>query len=282
MKKVDDKVEIILKKCVLSHIFFVLLHRQTILSSLYQIMNRLFTIITALMTLCTASAQTGYCTKANDADGQSAFHWNNAKNFCPIVTNADVLQKMKDAGGIKLDMQADGRTTHLYIWENTYSSKSANGMNTFGSNGGYLDLVVNSGKGWSGMGYISSTGYDMSFLTDDYYLHFGTRGKTSTHTITLGGVAFCIGSGSMDGNKNLGCWVDDGEWYYFDIPLSMLRSLGKPFGNNATNYKDNFFTALSGGVGGTELILENVFLYQKKTDDGGEEEETETVVWRVP
>lgn len=51
MKKVDDKVEIILKKCVLSHIFFVLLHRQTILSSLYQIMNRLFTIITALMTL---------------------------------------------------------------------------------------------------------------------------------------------------------------------------------------------------------------------------------------
>lgn len=242
-------------------------------------MHKLFAIFAAFILVGNLYAQSGYCTKAVDASGKSTFQWADAQNFCPIVVSADVLQTMNDNGGVKLDMQANGKTTFLYIWENTYSSKAANGVNSFGGNGGYLDLVVNAGKGWSGAGYINNAGLDMSFLTDDYYLHFGTRGKTSTHTITLGGIEFCIGSGT-DGHKNLGNWVNDGEWYYFDIPVEMLKSMGKLFDNNSASYKQNFFTALSGGTAGTELILENVFLYQKKSggSGGGDEDEGGNVI----
>lgn len=247
-------------------------------------MNRLFTFIAAIMLAGNVLAQSGYCTKASDANGKSTFQWSNTQNFCPIIVSSEVLQTMRDNGGIKLDMQVDNKTSHLYIWESTYTAKPANDVNSFGSTGGYLDYAVSKGKSWSGMGFINSAGLDMSFLTDNYYLHFGTRGKVATHLVTLGGAEFSIGQGSMDGKKNLGCWVDDGEWYYFDIPVTMLKSLGKLFNNNSASYKDNYLTALSGGTAGTELILENVFLYEKKDNgkDDGDDEKTGNLVDFTP
>lgn len=220
--------------------------------------KNLFLLFLCLMAFGYAQAQTGYCTKAVAADGTSSFDWSKAKNFCPILVSQDVYQTMQ-ATGIKADYQVDDTNSHLWLW-NGYTSLDASGVNSFGGNGGYLDLRVNDGAGWSGMGFINDAGIDLSFLNDDYYLHFGTRGATDTHNITFAGAAFSIGNGVMDGKENLGNWKNDGKWYYFDIPVSKLKQMGVTL---ISGYKDNYLTALSGGTGGVELVMENIFLYER-------------------
>lgn len=224
-------------------------------------MKRFFFVLVLLAVMGNMMAQTGYCTKGTKANGGSTFYWENARNFCPILVSSEVLQTMQGKGGIKLDMQVDDTNSHLWLW-NGYTSLDANDENSFGSRGGYLDLKVIAGSGWSGMGFINDAGLNMSFLNDNYYLHFGTRGYSSAHNVSLGGVMFSIGAGVMDGKENLGNWKNDDEWYYFDIPVSKLKQMGTLF-PGASNYKDNYLTALSGGNGGVELVLENIFLYEK-------------------
>lgn len=228
-----------------------------------------------------AVAQTGYCTKATDAAGNSTFDWAHAKNFCPIMVSEDVHQSMQ-AGGIKLDMQVDDVKSHLWIW-NGYTARDGSGINSFGGNGGYLDYEVNAGAGWSGFGFINEAGLDVSFMDDSYYLHFGTRGATDTHNVSFGNVMFSIGSGVMDSKPNLGNWKNDGQWYYFDIPVKKLKEMGSFFKSDKfgpTNWADNYFTGLSGGAAGVHIVLENIFVYQKT--EGGNTTPVEPTVPVVP
>lgn len=227
-------------------------------------MKKIFTLLSGLFIgVAAAFAQTGYCSKATDAAGNSTFDWASAQNFCPIMVSEDVYQTMKSK--IKLDMQVNDNTSHLWIW-NGYTPQDGNGINSFGGNGGYLDYEVSNGAGWSGMGFVTDVAMDFSFIDDSYYLHFGTRGVTDTHNVSFGNVMFSIGSGVMDNKPNLGNWKNDGQWYYFDIPVSKLKEMGPLFKTDKfgpTNYADNYLTALSGGSAGVHLVLENIFVYQK-------------------
>lgn len=240
------------------------------------------TLFTAAMLFIgiTANAQTGYCTAAMNADGESTFKWDEAQNFCPIIVSDAVAEAMTGKG-IKKDLRVDDTNRFLYVWDNTYTAAESDGLNTFGDFGGYLDMVVGT-VGWSGLGFIETTNpVDFSFLDDgNYYLHFGTKGTTASQCIGFCDGKFSIGEAAFvdNGNsiKNIGNWVADGEWYYFDVPVEDIYTVmgGKLNVFTAANggqaaYKSNYLWALSGGTAGTHLVLENVFLYQKKGETDG-------------
>lgn len=237
------------------------------------------TLIASLMLMIgvTANAQTGFCTAATDENAESTFNWADAQNFCPILVSEAVGEAMATKG-IKRELRVDDTQRYLYVWDNTYTAADADGSNSFGDFGGYIDMVVVGSAGWSGLGFIDTKHVDFSFLDEGgYYLHFGTKGATTPQCI-----GFCDGKVSIGDNafvdagkaiKNIGNWVADGEWYYFDIPMSAIYEVAGGKENvftaaqgGQTDYKSNYLFALSGGVTGTHLILENVFLYQKKSE----------------
>lgn len=60
----------------------------------------------------------------------------------------------------------------------------------------------------------------------------------------------------------IGDFTRDGEWYSFDIPVSMLKSMANPLfpdaDGGATAYKENAFCALSGGREWQSRHFENI------------------------
>lgn len=239
------------------------------------------TLIASVMMFAsfTANAQTGYCKAATNANAESTFNWGDSQNFCPILVS-DVVGEAMTTNGIKRDLRVNDTNTHLYVWGNTYSAAPADGSNTFGDFGGYIDMVVGT-VGWSGLGFIDDKTVDFTFLNEGgYYLHFGTKGATTPQCLALAGGKFSIGEAAfVDAGKtikNLGNWNADGEWYYFDVPVDALIQIAGGLANVFPSseggqgaYKSNYFWALSGGTAGTHLILENVFLYQKKSELSG-------------
>src|SRR3712207_2136882 len=119
------------------------------------------TLLSAAMLFMALSANaqaTGYCTAANNADAQTTFDWENAQNFCPILTS-DGVQEVIDQKGMKRDLRVDDTNRFLYVWDNTYTSTDASGANSFGDFGGYIDMVVGT-VGWSGLGFIDNSTVD--------------------------------------------------------------------------------------------------------------------------
>lgn len=212
-----------------------------------------------------------WMTKALDDEGEPTFNWSKASEFVPILVSETVAEAME--GNIKLDMRPDDVTRHLWVWSETYVGCDDNGgINSFGQLEDHFAMTV-SDKGWSGLGIIKDGGNDFSFIDDTYVLHFAIKGNSANaHAIGLGAVNFAIGESTILDNgkvvKNLGTWPNDGEWYYFDIPIKDLKQLGTlwPDGKGGpTAYTDNFFWTLSGGTQGVELHLDNVFLYKDST-----------------
>lgn len=212
-----------------------------------------------------------WMTKALDDEGEPTFNWSKASEFVPILVSETVAEAME--GNIKLDMRPDDVTRHLWVWSNTYvGCDDKGGMNSFGQLEDHFAMTV-SDKGWSGLGIIKDGGNDFSFIDDTYVLHFAIKGNSAfSHAIGLGAVCFALGESVIldNGNpvKNLGTYPNDGEWYYFDIPIKDLKQLGTlwPDGKGGpTAYTDNFFWTLSGGTQGVELHLDNVFLYKDST-----------------
>ncbi|MBR1550946.1 MAG: family 16 glycosylhydrolase [Muribaculaceae bacterium] len=214
-----------------------------------------------------------------DDDGRSTFDFTNASDFVVIGASQGVIDQMGDR--IRADYSVDDTNNFLYIWENTYTSKPSEGVNSFGLDEGYNRFVVNS-AGWSGLGYASTDptgtahGKDMTMLDEEgYILHFAMRGTDAlmhtAHAVAVGAAAFTIGAAPFNDNGKvlpvLGDFKRDGRWCSFDIPVSVLKSLSDPLYTNADNLKDNVLYFLSGGIAGAELQFDNVFFYKNSEID---------------
>ena len=213
-----------------------------------------------------------YGYKSLDDAGKSTFNIANGTDYVLV----DVSAKVKEAMGsnIKADYDVDDVKNFLYVWSNTYTAKTSQGVNSFGQAEAYNDYTVNS-VGWSGLGYASpaASGKDLSMIDDNYYLHISLKGsdviKHASHAVGVGSSKFSIGEASIDGTSILGDFRRDGEWYSFDIPFSKIKSLTYPVftdkdgGVNA--YHENVVSILSGGISGTELQYDNVFFFKKLT-----------------
>lgn len=218
-----------------------------------------------------------YATKSLDADGHNAFDFDQWTDYVVINAGASVLENMQ--GKIAANYAIDDQNVHLYLWEGTYEGADASATNSFGSNGGSIDLRITD-KGWAGFGIIApQDGVDVSMLDDTYYLHFAMRGTDqASHMLALGQAKFSIGFEPVvnDGAPRpvLGNYRRDGEWYSFDIPFSALRRLSTDIfpvdKGGAKTYKDNFFWSNRGDAQrGAELHIDNIFFYHApQVEDG--------------
>ena len=237
-------------------------------------MKKLFTLAALLMAASAVNAQ--YITKALDENDEPTFKWENASNFIPISVGEAEREAME--GKIIADYSVNDVDVFLYVWENgqCYAGGDGSGMNSFGQLEDHIALTVN--FGWSGFGIIKPSGADFSMLDDTYVLHFAMKSKptdVASHGFGFGEAKFTIGPTAFIDNGNpmklLGDIGHDNEWYYIDIPFSVLKQCavnGEPF--PATNggpaaYVSNYLWALSGGVIGTELHLDNIFIYKDAT-----------------
>ena len=204
---------------------------------------------------------------ALDANNAYTFDFDKADDFVLIGTSQGVKEIMTGLGkNIAADYNVDDVNNFFYVWENTYREGSAEGLNSFGLAEEYQSLEVGT-VGWSGAGFASTGGRakDLSMINDEYVLHFAMKGNDITahrkQTVMVGNTQFVIGR--ADGtDPSLGDYPRDGKWYYFDIPVKVLRSLKDPVFTNASSYLDNVVAFLSGGFGGAKLQFDNVFFYR--------------------
>ena len=203
----------------------------------------------------------------------------------PIVLDADTKATIEDKIGY--DFRTNDVDRMLYIWEGTYTGGGAIGANFFqtNSNGGFLSLKVNDGVTWSGCGFtIKGENQEaktaMNELVDaikkepaKYHLHMAikTTDPAANHYFTL----FGLGSGNTTGLK----WcvgdkyepesngrfdiVADGTWnvitFAFDRYVAPLEEYQAPAENKGINY----FTFGSGGVAGSVLNIDAVYIYKE-------------------
>ncbi len=204
--------------------------------------------------------------KALDADGNSTFDFTNSYDAVLIGTSFGVTNGF--SGKTTADYNVDDVKHFLYIWESTYNAQSSTGVNSFGFNESYNHYTVGS-VGWSGLGYASnkSGGKDLSMIDDDYVFHIGFRGTSTdghvSHKVIVGNASFTVGNTSIEGSPIIGDFKRDGSWTYFDVPVTVLKSLaGGELFDNAANYEGNVVAILSGGSQGADLEFDNVFFYK--------------------
>ena len=204
--------------------------------------------------------------KALDADGNSTFDFTNSYDAVLIGTSFGVTNGF--SGKTTADYNVDDVKHFLYIWENTYNAQSSTDVNSFGFNESYNHYTVGS-VGWSGLGYASniSGGKDLSMIDDDYVFHIGFRGTSTdghvSHKVIVGNASFTVGNTSIEGSPIIGDFKRDGSWTYFDVPVTVLKSLaGGELFDNAANYEGNVVAILSGGSQGADLEFDNVFFYK--------------------
>lgn len=209
-----------------------------------------------------------YVSKALDDSGTSTFDIDNAKDVVLIGTSFGVTEGFN--GNIKADYNVDDVNNYLYIWDGTYTGERMTGKNSFGYDEGYALYTVG-GAGWSGLGYASQNkGKDLSMLDDSYFLHFAMAGTgAETHLFIVGNAKFAIGATGYNDNgtvtQPLADYPRDGQWYYFDIPFSEIRSRATTVFDSPSAYMGNAFAVLSGGTPGTKLQFDNVFFYRTTT-----------------
>ena len=236
-------------------------------------MKKLFTLAALLMAASAVNAQ--FITKALDENDESTFKWENASNF--ILFSVGEAEREAMEGKILADYGVNDVDVHMWVWEGTYVGGDGSGMNSFGQLEDHIALTV-ANVGWSGFGMIKDGGIDLSMLDDTYVLHFAMKAKPTdftSHGFGFAQAKFTIGPNAfVDGSrvhKLLGDIGHDNEWYYVDIPFSVLRQCaddGIVFPENkggAAAYNDNHFWCLSGGVAGSELHIDNIFIYKDAT-----------------
>lgn len=175
---------------------------------------------------------------------------------------------------IKADLRPDDATKFLYIWDNTLSAGTSTGPNFYGEVEGWTSLVVGS-VGWSGAGFNIKDAALIDKLapitanTDGYYLHMGIKSKSSqVFVFGLDGQSntkFAIGATAFNDNgtliQPLADFTRDGEWQEIEIPLSTLKTNGLLY--SVGMGEKNLLWFLAGGVTGTTLDLDAVFIYKK-------------------
>lgn len=218
----------------------------------------------------TKTPLSSFATKALDEDGVTTFDFNDVSDVVLISTSDGVTGHFKSAGANVVDLNVNDDNRNLYIWENTYVPMSyTNGVNSFGWEEGYTKYSVAT-VGWSGLGF-NILGEDLSMVDDTYWLHFAMRGVDqdvhTSHEVQFAKARFIVGN-SNGALASVGDFPRDGEWYYFDIPLSALEQFYTPvLGSTPAQFNDNIISFLSGGLTDAELCYDNIFIYKSKTKE---------------
>lgn len=175
---------------------------------------------------------------------------------------------------IVLDLRPDEITRFLYIWDQTYNAGESTGPNFYGEVEPWMSLAV-ANVGWSGAGFAVTDGATTDALVDittnpaDYTLHIGMKSKdNATHVFGMEGQSnarFAIGSTNFNDNgtiyEPIADFTRDGEWHEIEVPMTTLVQKGLLYSLGMGS--KNVLYVLSGGVTGTTVELDAVFIYKK-------------------
>lgn len=197
--------------------------------------------------------------------------------YYPIILDAITAEKLGDK--IVADLRVDDASKFLFVWPDgtSYVQGTSVGPNFYGEVEGWVSLTVGT-LGWSGAGVNIKSADNAAALTslkaitdnpEGYYLHIGIKSKgTTTHNFILGGkteIKFAVGASGFSDNgvvtPAITDFTRDGEWQEIEIPMTTLTGMGLSYSSFAAD--PNIFAFLSGGVTGTTLDLDAVFIYKK-------------------
>ena len=181
---------------------------------------------------------------------------------------------------VKMDLRTDESTKFLYVWNDTYEAGTTSGKNFFGIADSWISLKVTN-VGWSGCGFCYGTDenpYDLSALYDiyqnpsDYYFHIAMKTTdNASHCVILYGdgteVKYGIGGAYVDNGvsyESLGSLTRDGEWNEIEVPMSKFVDKGLIYSENwKPTTGQNLVAFLSGGVQGTQLQIDAMYIYKR-------------------
>ncbi len=181
---------------------------------------------------------------------------------------------------VKMDLRTDESTKFLYVWNDTYEAGTTSGKNFFGIADSWISLKVTN-AGWSGCGFCYGTDenpYDLSALYDiyqnpsEYYFHIAMKSTdNASHCVILYGdgteVKYGIGGAYVDNGvsyESLGSLTRDGEWNEIEVPMSKFVDKGLIYSENwKPTTGQNLVAFLSGGVQGTQLQIDAMYIYKK-------------------
>lgn len=245
-----------------------------------------------------------YGYKSVDESGRSVFDFNAVEDVIPFALTEDVWKGWTGDGNYKNedetptvvtkehDYTMQGGYNNFFVWGDpqTFQSREE-GETVTNSTGVYTGNITSwastIGSGWNGMGYASIDGQgffpkakDLSMIDDSYYLHFSLRSDAAVGHIP---VTLRLGSKDADATITLGAYSSNrplvgdfprnGEWYSFDIPVSVLKQYGKLWSDAPnhggieafTDYVLCFYTAPT-YYSGSYFSYDNVFFYKKKDE----------------
>lgn len=196
-------------------------------------------------------------------------------NYFPIIMDATTYEQISDK--VVADLRVDDAVTYLYTWDKTLTAGETAGKNFFGLTEGWVSLTVLS-VGWSGWGINVQDLEKLNKLAEimkapaDYYMHVGFKSATLVaHRLffdgTSGSGAYVIGADFVDeqtpsNNRAKDAdYIADGSWNEIEIPMSFLTQQGLVYGT--ASQAVNVFGALDGGVSGTNVQFDAVFIYKK-------------------
>ncbi|MEI8271116.1 MAG: hypothetical protein WCG08_00670 [Paludibacter sp.] len=193
-------------------------------------------------------------------------------NYYLIYLDDVSAAKIPTANIVK-DFRVDDTNNFLYVWSSTYTALTASGPNWNGEVGTFLSFSVNS-VGWSGFGFSGPVSKDMTAVTSDYTLHIAMKGSnTASHIIGMDGpggltARVCIGASAfVDGTTTYQPYTNftrDNKWHLIEIPMSAFFNLGLRY-PGAVPANANVVYFLSGGVSGTTINMDAIFVYKKST-----------------
>ncbi len=196
----------------------------------------------------------------------------NGTEYYPLIL--DGVTAVKLGTKIKADLRPDELTKFLYVWDNTFAPGTTSGPNFYGEVEGWTSLTVGT-VGWSGGGFnINDNALTDKLVAitnnpDNYYLHIGMKSKgNAIYVFGMDGqsnVKFAIGASAFNDNgtmiQPLADFDRDGEWQQIEIPMSTLKANGLLYSTGMG--AKNILWFLAGGVAGTTMDMDAVFIYKK-------------------
>lgn len=170
--------------------------------------------------------------------------------------------------------------SYLYVWENTYTAGTCAGVNFYGQAASWQCFVVGS-AGWSGLGYniksepagLPEWRARVAANPESYYLHFAIKpvSDKEVHLVEFGWNDTSrwkagIGDGFEDKGtvyseiKPIGGTLVANEWNEFEISVA---DMGINFVPALQAGGTNTLVFLSGGITGTQINYDAVFIYKK-------------------
>ncbi len=198
------------------------------------------------------------------------FRFSDTDRYYLIYPDAGTLGAQLKASQI-VDCGPNGSNRQLYPWADTFTFPVANESNSFGVGAAYMNCRVDS-AGWSGLGFFvggSSAPLNLTGINDDFTLHFAVK---TTYTGMLefelvddmgngGWIVLGDGDGTFEGHKIAGNFPRDGKWYNIDVPIRWLANEWAVNFSTSSNFTGNLFCFLAGGVAGTQVGVDAVFVY---------------------